>query len=322
MMKKRQLIITIIIAIIILIVGGTTFFIYQGESKNKGIEKAKQFIEQRQYDKALASFELVLDEDSGNIEAREGKDMLDKYIEAEKNVKDCDFKKAEEEIKELPSSYTNYSSFKSDVDKLKEKIEEGLKANTSTANDINKLRTLIDNKKYDEAKKLVNKLNNEKLTEEQKNTVKDLNARLSAEIKISSQSNEANNDSNSNKSQSNSTALSKEKYLGELNNIQRKADNVYVGDTDPEMREAIGYIYTLWDNELNRIYQDLKNNLPKDQFKKLEKEEVQWIKEKKRIAQKEADQYKGGTLAPLTYTSTEAEETKNRCYELVNNYMK
>lgn len=322
MMKKRQLIITIIIAIIILIVGGTTFFIYQGESKNKGIEKAKQLIEQRQYDKALASFELVLDEDSGNIEAREGKDMLDKYIEAEKNVKDCDFKKAEEEIKELPSSYTNYSSFKSDVDKLKEKIEEGLKANTSTANDINKLRTLIDNKKYDEAKKLVNKLNNEKLTEEQKNTVKDLNARLSAEIKISSQSNEANNDSNSNKSQSNSTALSKEKYLGELNNIQRKADNVYVGDTDPEMREAIGYIYTLWDNELNRIYQDLKNNLPKDQFKKLEKEEVQWIKEKKRIAQKEADQYKGGTLAPLTYTSTEAEETKNRCYELVNNYMK
>ncbi|WP_081705817.1 lysozyme inhibitor LprI family protein [Clostridium sp. Ade.TY] len=322
MMKKRQLIITIIIAIIILIVGGTTFFIYQGESKNKGIEKAKQLIEQRQYDKALASFELVLDEDSGNIEAIEGKDMLDKYIEAEKNVKDCDFKKAEEEIKELPSSYTNYSFFKSDVDKLKEKIEEGLKANTSTVNDINKLRTLIDNKKYDEAKKLVNKLNNEKLTEEQKNTVKDLNARLSAEIKISSQSNEANNDSNSNKSQSNSTALSKEKYLGELNNIQRKADNVYVGDTDPEMREAIGYIYTLWDNELNRIYQDLKNNLPKDQFKKLEKEEVQWIKEKKRIAQKEADQYKGGTLAPLTYTSTEAEETKKRCYELVNNYMK
>ncbi len=59
MMKKRQLIITIIIAIIILIVGGTTFFIYQGESKNKGIEKAKQLIEQRQYDKALASFELV-----------------------------------------------------------------------------------------------------------------------------------------------------------------------------------------------------------------------------------------------------------------------
>ena len=320
-MKKKQGIIAIIV-IIILIIGGIAFFVYENGSKNKGIEKAKQLIEQREYNKALASFELVLDEDSANIEAKEGKDMIDKYIEAEKNVKDSDFKKAEEEIKEIPNSYTNYSSFKNDVDKLKEKIEEGLKQNTNTINDINKLRSLIDNKKYDDAKKLVDKLNNSKLTEDQKNTVKDLNARLSAEIKNSSQSKEENNSGSSNKSQSNNKVLSKQKYLGELNDIERKANNVYVGDTDPEMREAVGYIYTLWDDELNRIYQDLKNNLPKNEFKKLEQEEVQWIKEKKIKAQKAADEFKGGTLAPLTYTSTEAEETKNRCYELVHQYMR
>lgn len=248
--------------------------------------------------------------------------MLDKYIEAEKNVKDYDFKKAEEEIKELPSSYTNYSSFKSDVDKLKEKIEEGLKANTSTANDINKLRTLIYNKKYDEAKKLVDKLNNEKLTEEQKNTFKDLNTRLIAEIKISSQSNQANNDSNSNKSQSNSTALSKEKYLNKLNNIQSEIDEMNSGMTTAEMHKFEDDVYKKWDTALNEIYNYLKENLPKDQFNKLQKEEVQWIKSKEANAKKFANQYKGGTIEPVMYLSALGNETKKRCYELVNNYMK
>lgn len=320
-MKKKQGIIAIIV-IIVLIIGGIAFFVYENGSKNKGIEKAKQLIEQREYNKALASFELVLDEDSGNIEAKEGKDMLDKYIEAEKNVKDGDFKKAEEEIKEIQNSYTNYSSFKNDVDKLKEKIEEGLKQNTNTINDINKLRSLIDNKKYDDAKKLVDKLNNSKLTEDQKNTVKDLNARLSAEIKNSSQSKEENNSGSSNKSQSNSAALSKEIYLNKLNNIQSEIDEMSSGESTVEMRKFEDDVYKKWDIALNEIYNYLKENLPKDQFNKLQKEEVQWIKDKEANAKKFANQYKGGSIEPVMYLSALGNETKKRCYELVHQYMR
>ena len=44
--------------------------------------------------------------------------------------------------------------------------------------------------------------------------------------------------------------------------------------------------------------------------------------EKERKASEEAKKYEGGTIAPVMHMSSLAQSTKERCYELVNKYMK
>lgn len=53
----------------------------------------------------------------------------------------------------------------------------------------------------------------------------------------------------------------------------------------------------------------------------LQTEEIKWIKQKEDTANKSASQYEGGTFEFVAYNISLYESTKNRCYELVNNYM-
>ena len=116
-------------------------------------------------------------------------------------------------------------------------------------------------------------------------------------------------------------ALARIKYLNRLNDIQNQIDSMEPGDTTAEMNENADAAYKAWDGALNDIYQYLKANLPSDEFKPLEKEEIQWIKQKEENAKQAADKYRGGTAATSVYLGSLGDDTKNRCYELVNEYM-
>ncbi|MNI98326.1 hypothetical protein D3C73_1571530 [compost metagenome] len=54
----------------------------------------------------------------------------------------------------------------------------------------------------------------------------------------------------------------------------------------------------------------------------LKQNELDWISYRDETAEKEAAKYEGGTAQPLEYESVLASVTKDRCYELVNMYMK
>ena len=115
----------------------------------------------------------------------------------------------------------------------------------------------------------------------------------------------------------------KKVYIEKLNDIENglsDLDSLYAGNTI-EMKAAAEEEWTRWDKALNEIYKELKNDLPEDKFKELEKEEVQWIKDRDKKAKQSSLELKGGTAEQLAYTSSLAESTKERCYELVNKYM-
>lgn len=80
--------------------------------------------------------------------------------------------------------------------------------------------------------------------------------------------------------------------------------------------------YESWDKALNEIYSVLKQQLPADEMKKVQAEEIQWIKEKEDKAKKAASEFEGGTFAGVAYSDSLAQTTKARCYELVDRYMK
>ncbi|MDR3594215.1 lysozyme inhibitor LprI family protein [Clostridium sp.] len=118
----------------------------------------------------------------------------------------------------------------------------------------------------------------------------------------------------------------REEFLGRLDSIQKQLDDLpEKKDSDAgitnAMRSYYGESYDMYDEALNEIYSLLKEKLSQDTMKNLQTEEIKWIAQKEETANKEASQYKGGTFELVAYNMSLYESTKNRCYELVNNYM-
>lgn len=130
------------------------------------------------------------------------------------------------------------------------------------------------------------------------------------------------NQESSNKKQG---PLSKKKYIDKLNSIEagiKKDFPSSYSDTTIKMKEALGQAYKRWDDTLNDIYGDLKNELNPDVMKELKNEQINWITYRDNTAKKESEEFKGGTLEGVQYIDSMGRVTKERCYELVEKYMK
>ncbi|MGU8452420.1 lysozyme inhibitor LprI family protein [Clostridium perfringens] len=125
-----------------------------------------------------------------------------------------------------------------------------------------------------------------------------------------------------------SLAKAKSEYLQKMKKIDsesEKLDKEYDSDrgsTQAGMNGISGEQAKLYDNELNEIYDYLKQNLSKEKAKELEKSEMAWIKEKESNIAEIKKQYEGGSVTPLMVNSEVAKESKERCYYLIDNYMK
>jgi uncharacterized protein YecT (DUF1311 family) len=118
----------------------------------------------------------------------------------------------------------------------------------------------------------------------------------------------------------------REEFLGRLDCIQKQLDVLPVkkasdAGTTSAMRSYYGQSYDTYDKALNEIYSLLKEQLSQDAVKNLQAEETKWIKDKEAEANRSASEFKGGTFELVAYNISLYESTKNRCYELINNYM-
>jgi len=118
--------------------------------------------------------------------------------------------------------------------------------------------------------------------------------------------------------------LSKQEYLDKMNTLDEKL-KVKLKDklagTTIEMREAESEIYIAWDEMLNEVYSEIISTLSEEEKDKLILEEKNWIEERDKKADDAAKEVEGGTMEPLVGTSSLGVSTKERCYELVNNYI-
>lgn len=87
--------------------------------------------------------------------------------------------------------------------------------------------------------------------------------------------------------------------------------------TQLELNEAAGKLYSLWDDELNIIWNRLKNNLNEEEMKQLTEEEREWISEKESEMEKAGAEYEGGSMQNMVEYQKGAELTRERVYELV-----
>jgi len=115
----------------------------------------------------------------------------------------------------------------------------------------------------------------------------------------------------------------KQEYKDKLDKIEfgfKDFDNTE--KTTKDMIDHANERYKQWDATLNEIYGVLKSQLSASDMKNLQNEEIQWIKKRDIKAKENSSEMKGGTMEPVLYTGSLAQSTKERCYELVDKYMK
>ncbi|CEP79999.1 lysozyme inhibitor LprI family protein [Paraclostridium sordellii] len=117
----------------------------------------------------------------------------------------------------------------------------------------------------------------------------------------------------------------KNEYINKLNATEEgmsDLDYLYENGTTGEMGQAEATKLKRWDNMLNEIYSLLKTQLTQSEMNELRNKQRSWIEYRDKTAENEASENTGGTLYNVVYNGSLARLTKERCYELVNTYMK
>ena len=146
---KRKISIIILLMMSLMIVGCGNSVV------KKSIEQAKTAIENKEYDKALASLQLALDEDKANEEANKLYSIVDGYQKAKKLVDENKITEAKEIIDGINSDYISYA-IKADIDNLKSQIDNYLKEVENITISLNEAENMFNNKQYTECKNYIN----------------------------------------------------------------------------------------------------------------------------------------------------------------------
>lgn len=135
---------------------------------------------------------------------------------------------------------------------------------------------------------------------------------------IESQENDSTNDNEKN--------TTKQIYLDKLNeleaNLNTSLKEKYDSGITLEMIEAASEEYEKWDKMLNEVYLKLAEQLSETEMNNLTEDELNWIKIRDEKSEAADDKFEGGSIAPFLRIDSLAKSTKERCSELVNNYMK
>ena len=155
-------------------------------SSNKALSKGKELINERQYEKAVVSLELALDENPKNKEAKELKDMIENYLEASKALDEGKIRKAEVKIQNVGEKSNEFPNFKKCVDALNKNIDEKSEYDKDIKSDMEKLEKFIDNKNYSDAVLLTKSLDGRVRTKEQKEKLEQIKLKLISVLSIES----------------------------------------------------------------------------------------------------------------------------------------
>jgi len=122
------------------------------------------------------------------------------------------------------------------------------------------------------------------------------------------------------------TYSTKQLYLEKLSDLEDSLNaslkEKYDSGITQQIVEAASEEFEKWDDMINEVWSELKGQLAEEDMDKLTEEQINWIKSRDEKSEAAANEVKGGTMEPLSRVTSLAISTKERCYELVNEYMK
>lgn len=117
-----------------------------------------------------------------------------------------------------------------------------------------------------------------------------------------------------------SAYLQSKNRLEELDKqIQQMRDN-QVESTAYSIKALADTELKLWETELSSIYMQIMDRLNSDEETALARDQRQWMNTRDAAAEKAAPQTSGGSIESAEYTASLAASTRQRAYDLLENY--
>ncbi|MFJ8261934.1 lysozyme inhibitor LprI family protein [Rummeliibacillus sp. NPDC094406] len=243
----------------------------------KAVEQGKLALTDGDIDKALASFELALDEKPKDLQAKKYVTQLKKTQEIENLIEDKKYKKAMNQADTLLSSTNILISVNGQVENLRQEAKR--KQDKELAAKKKKEQTSSSN------------ISTSQPQQQTKNNMYQVYSNQASSI------------------------------VSNYDNPAESIDGTTMGSED-KMINAENARYGQWDALLNDIYGTLKTKLSASDFNSLRNYQNQWIHDRDATAdQASIDAESMDSYTPkVTHAMTLAESTKERCYELLNDY--
>ncbi|HWI50073.1 MAG TPA: lysozyme inhibitor LprI family protein [Rummeliibacillus sp.] len=244
----------------------------------KAVEQGKLALTDGDIDKALASFELALDEKPEDSQATNYVAQLKKTKEIEDLIDDKNYKKAMKQAEGLLDSTGILNSVSGQVENLRQEAKR-------------KQDKAIATKKAKAKQTSSSNISTSQSPQQTKNNMYQVYS-----IRASS-------------------------IVTNYDNPAASIDGTTQGSED-KMINAENARYAQWDALLNDIYGTLKTKLPASDFNNLRNYQRQWINGRDATAdQASIDAESMDSYTPkVSHAMSLAEVTKERCYELLNDY--
>lgn len=292
---------------------------------DKAMEQGKLALADGEFDKAQASFELALDEKPKDEEAKRLYENVSDYNEVKKDIEEADWEDALTKAKSLLKEEDLAANMKEALEEYVKTASDNEKQSDDVAKKLEEIQQTIGAGDYGDAQKSIDEL-------KQDQEMEAVLARFSEEVnKIETSINEriqqqkaAETLAEKERELAASSVSKKDKYLQKLYTIETEVTALYYvseNGTTAEMKEATAAMYKKWDDALNEIYGVLKVQLSSGEMSQLREKQRQWIKYRDRTAKAESEAYAGGSFEAVQYVRTQADLTRERCYELINIYM-
>ncbi|BAC12214.1 hypothetical protein [Oceanobacillus iheyensis HTE831] len=118
----------------------------------------------------------------------------------------------------------------------------------------------------------------------------------------------------------------KKEYLEKLNKTKEETDKVRKESEDEityALKKVEGDRYdNIWDGLLNEIYGVLVDQLSSEEMEALRVEQREWLEYRDNTAKEASLVYENGTMEQLEYVTVQNNLTEERCFQLVEEYMK
>lgn len=172
-----------------------------------------------------------------------------------------------------------------------------------------------------------NQTTNDKSSENTPNDESDVSEKNTTDNQKTSEETDTSSNHTANDEKSSSTTSTevslKEKYQKIINETKKEAEELGATDSSTyALKKVEDDRWEMWDQLLNEIYGALKEQLSAEEMDQLKEEQRNWIKNRDKRALEASLKFKGGTQEHLEYTAVLANITEERCYELVEGYMK
>lgn len=284
-------------------------------------EKGDAFFEEGKFENALEEYELALDIQADG-EVKERVAQINTYMELEGFIADTDWLNANKRLDEWNEDMVD-EPLRQVILEQKEVVREMFATEQALVNQLDQIKSLIKHKELDEAEDLLGKFSEEEMAA---NFI-DVQEELTEEIKVmKAKQEEAEKIAREQKEEEEAERKVelKQKYLAIFDELERVSQAEIASIRDDSFSMYVNKVFEkaeIWDLYMNEVYQIIKGNMSEAEFATLKEEQSAWLQEKEAEMNNDAYSYEvSGQAGGEPKAWIEYESTRDRCYDLVQQY--